>query len=346
MSGFELAGVILGAFPIAISTLNAGFEQYGTVARKLKLFYAFKSEHKKYRDELKFNQLMFNANLRRLLLPLVVSDDKIEVLLADPGGPEWSQRELDNHLQRRLKHSYTLFLDYMINIKEIIVDLNRQLTIVGEAAKDKANHATLSLKERVLATLSKENREFLLYKAGFTNAEPARKRLLDDMRDCIEKLERLLSSNDEEARLTEQKKTSHQKLSDTAAICNFWKYAVRLLRALASSSSCNCRPTHSAELLLQHRTGDGTEFWIDFVTSDYSKWEIFKTKITESNEIITTQLQDTAKFLEKTSVRQPNHRQLNPMRSALKSSTLSTTTQVTRYVILRSYPDFVKTYIV
>lgn len=140
MSGFELAGVVLGAFPIAISTLNAGFEKYGAIARKLKLFYAFKSEHKKYRDELKFNQLMFNATLRRLLLPLVVSDDKIEVLLANPGGPEWNQHEFDNHLRRRLKHSYTLFSDYMVNIKEIINDLNRQLSIVGEAAKDKANH--------------------------------------------------------------------------------------------------------------------------------------------------------------------------------------------------------------
>jgi hypothetical protein len=83
---------------IIISTLNAGLKKYGAVAKKLKLFYTFKCEHKKYRDDLVFNQLMFHANLRRLLLPLVVSDGKIEVRLADPGGPEWTQHELDNHL--------------------------------------------------------------------------------------------------------------------------------------------------------------------------------------------------------------------------------------------------------
>jgi hypothetical protein len=129
-------------------------------------------------------------------------------------------------------------------------------------------------------------------------------------------------------------------------ICSFWKHAVRLLRALASSSSCDCPATLRTELLLQHRIGGGRDFWIDFTKSDCSKWDISKTKITESNETITTQLQETVKLLEKTSIRQPNHRQLNPIRSALKSSTSSTTTQVMGYVMLSSYPDFIETYVV
>lgn len=177
MSGFELAGVVLGAFPIAISTLNAGFEKYDAVARKLKLFYAFKSEHKKYRDELKFNQLMFNANLKRLLLPLVASDDKIEVLLADPGGTEWSQHELDNHLQRRLKDSYTLFSDYMVKINEIIDELNRQLTIVGEAAKDKANHAVRFLDRTQRRQPNVDIKDFVAKRTVYCHAQQRESRI-------------------------------------------------------------------------------------------------------------------------------------------------------------------------
>ncbi|KAJ4250166.1 hypothetical protein NW762_011980 [Fusarium torreyae] len=347
MSGFEIAGIILGAFPIAISTMKAGLENYGAVARKLKLFYAFKYEHKICWDALAFNQLMFKAILRRLLLPLVVSDDKIEVLLANPGGPEWCQHELDNHLRRRLNHGYALFLDYMVKMKEMLDDLNRQLTIVGEAVRDKANHGkTLSPKERFLAAISKENREFLLYKASFSRAESARNRLLADMRDCNEKLEKLLSSNDEDARLTRQRRTSDQKFSDTAAICSFWKHAVRLFKVLASSSSCGCQATHSADLLLQHRLGKRTDFRIDFMNIECSKWETFKTKITDTNEEIDTQLQEAVKSLERTPLRQPNHRHSTSMRSAMKSSTSSTTTQLMEYVILRSCPDFLKAYVV
>jgi len=141
MSGFEVAGIVLGAFPIVVSTMKAGTKTYGTVARKLRLFYAFKCAHKMCLDDLIFNQLMFTANLRRLLLPLVVSDERIEELIDNPGGPEWCQQDLDDHLQRHLSHTYQPFLNYMNRMKQMLEDLNEQLKIVGEAAKDKANYA-------------------------------------------------------------------------------------------------------------------------------------------------------------------------------------------------------------
>ncbi|KAM0231193.1 hypothetical protein ACHAP5_011133, partial [Fusarium lateritium] len=141
MSGFEVAGIVLGAFPIAISTVKAGFENYDAIARKLKLFYAFKCEYKICCDDLVFNRLMFKANLRQLLLPLVVSDEKVELLLANPGGPEWRQDELDNLLRRRLSDSYTLFSNYVVKMREMLCDLNSQLMLTGEAAKDKATYA-------------------------------------------------------------------------------------------------------------------------------------------------------------------------------------------------------------
>ncbi|RSM08746.1 hypothetical protein CEP52_004490 [Fusarium oligoseptatum] len=131
MSGFEIAGVVLGAFPIALSAL----EKYREGAKRVDLFYAIRREHKKCRDDLVFNNLLFKSNLRRLLLPLVVDDDKIEELLSAPGGPGWREKELDNLLQKRMKDGYTLYFDYIAEMKRIMDELNRVLALDSEVVQ-------------------------------------------------------------------------------------------------------------------------------------------------------------------------------------------------------------------
>ncbi|RMJ13401.1 hypothetical protein CDV36_006916 [Fusarium kuroshium] len=131
MSGFEIAGVVLGAFPIALSAL----EKYREGAKRVDLFYTIRREHKKCRDDLVFNNLLFKSNLRRLLLPLVVDDDKIEELLSAPGGPGWREKELDNLLQKRMKDGYTLYFDCIAEMKRIMDELNRVLALDSEVVQ-------------------------------------------------------------------------------------------------------------------------------------------------------------------------------------------------------------------
>jgi len=152
------------------------------------------------------------------------------------------------------------------------------------------------------------------------------------MRNCNEKLEKLLSTNNENALSTQQRATSNQKLCNINEICSFWKHAVGLYKALALSSICNCQATHGADLLLQHRTGSGIEFHIDFIKSKHTEWEVFKTRITDQNEEVAKELQKAFKLLESPSLREPQHRQLFPMRSAMKSSSSSTVPQQMGYV--------------
>lgn len=135
MSGFEVAGIVLGAFPIAITAL----EKYRDVATRVNLFYAIRREHKKCRDELVFNHLLFKTNLRRLLLPLVVDDDKIDQLLADPGGPAWKEEELDNLLRKRMKNGYALYFEYIAEMKRVMDELNRELALDSEAVQKNVN---------------------------------------------------------------------------------------------------------------------------------------------------------------------------------------------------------------
>ncbi|RSL54255.1 hypothetical protein CEP54_010006 [Fusarium duplospermum] len=309
MSGFEVAGVVLGAFPIALAAL----EKYREGAKRVNLFYAIRREHKKSRDELVFNNLISKN------------------FLPPRAGPGWREKELDDLLQKRMKDGYTLYFDYMAEMKRIMDELNQVLALDSEAVQRNLDTAgNLTGKERFWAAISKEGRAFQLYKIKFSNGESVRRALLSDFKGYNDKLEKLLHSNDEDTRLVQQRDTLTQKTAIDLAICNFWKQAVKLFRALASACDCRCHTTHGAELMLQHRTAKDTEFHITFTKfdSDSSEWNICRTRISESDDAVAAELHKTVQILETTPFRPPDHRKLRPGRSAMKSSTASTCVQV------------------
>lgn len=82
MSGIEVAGLVLGAFPLLIKSL----EYHREMADAAGVFWKIKREYRKWAHDLEMCNLAFSGNLQSLLLPLVADDDAIKELLADPGG--------------------------------------------------------------------------------------------------------------------------------------------------------------------------------------------------------------------------------------------------------------------
>jgi hypothetical protein len=85
MSGVEVTGLLLGAFPLFISTL----EHYRDTAETLGVFWKIRKEYKTWTHSLNICQLAFEQNLQELLLPLIVDEDELQKLIAEPDGPEW-----------------------------------------------------------------------------------------------------------------------------------------------------------------------------------------------------------------------------------------------------------------
>jgi hypothetical protein len=73
MSGIEVAGLVLGAFPIAIW----GLEHYCDVARRMGFWYEIRSNYQRTSNELKFHYLSFERNLEQLLYPLVADEGQL-----------------------------------------------------------------------------------------------------------------------------------------------------------------------------------------------------------------------------------------------------------------------------
>lgn len=124
MSGIEVAGLVLGAFPIALEVLD----RYKEVARRFGFWYEIAAEHKKCDSQIKYHRLVYIHNLKRLLLPLAGLDDTcIDELLENPGGSAWTDARTPEVLRRRLADSYELYLQCMESFKESLQAMNREL---------------------------------------------------------------------------------------------------------------------------------------------------------------------------------------------------------------------------
>ena len=129
MSGIEIAGLLLGSFPLLISAL----EHYRETAEVLEDWWQIKKEYKKCKNEIKVQELAFENNLERFLLPLVVDDDEIYSLIAEPGGSKWKNQALEDKLRSRLPKSYDLFLDTIKDIRGTMDGLKDELGVSREA---------------------------------------------------------------------------------------------------------------------------------------------------------------------------------------------------------------------
>lgn len=146
MSGVEVAGLILGAFPLTISAL----EHYRETAETLGIFwkvntrlYLFhppsnllvligyyiqiRRSYKTWIHGLNICKLAFEQNLEEFLLPLIADEEELQQLIAEPHGPAWKNPELEKRLRQRLPKSYDLYLESIERIQDVMIDLKSEL---------------------------------------------------------------------------------------------------------------------------------------------------------------------------------------------------------------------------
>lgn len=102
MSGFEIAGAALAAFPILIDGVNHLVKGAETMHR----WKRYKLKLKEYAHVLESAKVHLDNTLEALLINIVSSDEELKLLLRDPGGTLWSKQEYDEKLRQRLDRSY------------------------------------------------------------------------------------------------------------------------------------------------------------------------------------------------------------------------------------------------
>ncbi|KAM7204850.1 hypothetical protein V8F33_001439 [Rhypophila sp. PSN 637] len=332
MSGFEIAGVVLGAFPIALHLLD----DYREMAKRAGLWYRIRLEYTKCRNDVDFQRVALSSHLRQLILPLLVDDDKANRLLSEPGGESWKDPAIDGLLRDRLGHTYDLYLGYIKGMDDIMVELNKELSMDSTAVQERLSTGKATAAATSLRNAAKKV-DFQLYRIRFSNGEAKRKEMVGKLQEYNEKLERLLSTSDRDAQLNKQRAAVQYKTSIDAALCNFWRQATKVFQALATAWNCTCgQDRHITKLLIQHRTDMKSEFDVLFSAKEPSGWRVQHSRICGENVVTVAQstAQNPATPASNTNaaaalpLRQPGHRKTpaNNLKSSMrtKSAAIST----------------------
>lgn len=125
MSGVEIAGIILGAYPIILEALDT----YRDAWRKLEEWWEFKRTFEDFVDDVGIQLLIFEDNLEKLLAPFVDSDRQMGILLNNPQGPEWRSARMEEKLRSRLTRAYVPYMSLARRMKETLEDLSKLLGI-------------------------------------------------------------------------------------------------------------------------------------------------------------------------------------------------------------------------
>ncbi|TGO22787.1 hypothetical protein BPAE_0155g00250 [Botrytis paeoniae] len=125
MSGIEIAGLVLGGFPLLVSAAEHYKEGWEPLVR----WRRFRTEFLRFIDAIDIEKQLFDQMLERFLISAEVSQDEPHHFLTDPNYHGWHQEDLAMTLKSRLGHSYEAFVGSIRTMNELMVELESMLSL-------------------------------------------------------------------------------------------------------------------------------------------------------------------------------------------------------------------------
>ncbi|KXH36708.1 hypothetical protein CSIM01_03102 [Colletotrichum simmondsii] len=122
MSGFEIAGVVLGAIPLILKALD----DYNRVARSIETWRHYEREISSLSRNLSNEQARLR-NVCDLLLSNLVTASDYELMIKNPLGPLWKQEDVQRKIKTRLYRSYDTFQRIMEEMEAAIHYIKQKL---------------------------------------------------------------------------------------------------------------------------------------------------------------------------------------------------------------------------
>lgn len=255
MSGLEVAGVVLAAFPLIIS----GLEHWRSAVKSIATFVHDREEITMCKQDLSYEHSMYKANLRLLLLP-VTAEAKVEELIRDPGGTAWQDHDLQARLKLRLGDLYQPYMDSVYVIHRTLESILKELTIDKFTAQQQVvtniqgQSGTSSSSAQRPPRRIREGFHYQLSRIRFSIGKPERSELFAELEAFNRRLAQLISTSDQISAiqtlaLTTSRRIGALKLSLRTA----WQKSDLLFKAIQDAWCCGCRDNHLASLRLEHR---------------------------------------------------------------------------------------------
>ncbi|KAG9503661.1 hypothetical protein J7337_003612 [Fusarium musae] len=223
MSGFEVAGIVLGSIPIMVSALQCYMNGLGT----LQNFRSYKRILKSLILTLKTEHVNLQ-NICEKLLTGIAPQTRIEEMIRDPFGDLWREEEILNKLRLRLWSSLQVFDDRVQDMREAIEEMMEKLNVGTDGKVEWAESSSIKKQfKRATFILQKSNHEEVLAR----------------IRDGVSALQRLAVLNTD---LESQRKSRSQGRLNK--LVNGMLSGI--YHALRSTMTCKCSGLHDVGLRL------------------------------------------------------------------------------------------------
>ncbi|KAM3498095.1 hypothetical protein MY10362_008573 [Beauveria mimosiformis] len=223
MSGFEVAGIVLGSIPLVVSALGYYMKGLGT----LESFRSYKRDLKRLMLTLATEHVNLQNVCEKRLVG-IAPPTSIEEMIDNPFGELWREGEILEKLRLRLWRSFKIFDETVRDMREAIEEMMEKLH-VGTSGKIEWTESTSTKKQfkRALFILQKSN-----YEATLTR-----------VRDGVSALQRLAMLNVELE--PDRKSRSQGRLNKLVN-----ELSNSIYHALRSTMDCNCPSLHDVGLRL------------------------------------------------------------------------------------------------
>ncbi|KAK2030309.1 hypothetical protein LX32DRAFT_662671 [Colletotrichum zoysiae] len=126
MSGFEIAGVVLGAFPI----LCHAAKESRTVFKKTKSWWRFQTSFEEFVSTIATQEIAYVQVLKGLFRSLEITDGEYHALIKDPGSTLWHESHIQEKLRYRLSdNEFPWFMSKLSELNEAIKRLHNLLPV-------------------------------------------------------------------------------------------------------------------------------------------------------------------------------------------------------------------------
>jgi len=125
MSGVEIAGFVLGGFPLLISAA----EHYREGFEPLVKWKRFRTEFIGFIDAVDIEKQLFDQMLERFLISADVPHEEIQLFMTDRAYTGWQREDLVRTLRARLGGSYDVYMSTIKTMDELMHELHELLSL-------------------------------------------------------------------------------------------------------------------------------------------------------------------------------------------------------------------------
>jgi hypothetical protein len=125
MSGVEIAGFVLGGFPLLISAA----EHYREGFEPLVKWKRFWTEFIGFVDAVDIEKQLFDQMLERFLISTDVPHEEIQLFMTDRAYAGWQREDLVRTLRARLGGAYGVYMSTIKTMDELMHELHELLSL-------------------------------------------------------------------------------------------------------------------------------------------------------------------------------------------------------------------------